>query len=85
MLGPLIFDVVGKGRAVSLIAGPAAKKRKLNAISNEDTLMINPEGAEQLRQENDFLKARLAEAEGLLALGKNGSGALPGLINKFNI
>jgi hypothetical protein len=63
------------------MAGPPAKKRKLNAISNEDTLVVNPEGAQQLQEENEFLKARLPEAEGKLALSGNGSAALPGLIN----
>jgi hypothetical protein len=36
-------------------------------------------------QENEHLKALLAEAEGKLALMVNGSAALPGLVAKFQI
>lgn len=60
-------------------------KRKLKAICNEDTLLINPEHGQHLEQENADLKARLAHAEGQLALMVNGSAQLSGLIQKFNI
>ena len=49
--GPNTY-IVGRGRAVHLIAGPPAKKRKLNAMSNEDTMLINPETGTSLIQEN---------------------------------
>jgi hypothetical protein len=81
----MIKYIVGRGRAVHILAGPPAKKRKLNAISNEDTEFINPEYSQHLEQENAQLKARLAHSEGQLALMVNGSAQLPGLIQKFNI
>ena len=81
----LIYYIVGRGRAVHILAGPPVKKRKLNAISNEDTFLINPEADQELKHENADLKARLAHAEGQLALMVNGSAQLPGLIQKFNI
>ncbi len=68
-----------------MLAGPPAKKRNLNAIRNEDTMIINTESSNHLQQENEQLRAMLAEAEGRLALMANGSAALPGMINQFKI
>jgi hypothetical protein len=70
---------------VHLLAGPPAKKRKLNQMSNEDTMIINPEVGHQLAEENEALKARLSEAEAQLALMVNGSAQLPGMLNQFSI
>ena len=63
-----------------LLAGPPTKKRKLNEISNDGTFLMNPETGGNLIQENQDLRARLAEAEGRLALVANSSGQLPGMI-----
>lgn len=51
--------LVGRGRAVHLLAGPPAKKRKLNEMSAEDgTYPIGNQ--ENLKTENEQLKAALA-------------------------